>query len=124
MPVHRSVRELIAACGGVASAGTAREWAARVLDAAPTDRAREFVTTLAVESIEVPRKDGEPDARFAEEVLARLEQLAVSRQIAELKSRLQRLNPTENPEYNRTFGDLVALEQRRIALLGRAAGSL
>ena len=124
VPVHQSVRELIAGCGGVASAGTAREWAARVIDAAPTDRAREFITALAVETIEVPRKDGEPDARFAEEVLARLEQLAVSRQIAELKSRLQRLNPTENPEYNRAFGDLVALEQRRIALLGRAAGSL
>ena len=78
VPVHRSVRELIAACGGVASAGTAREWAARVIDAAPTDRAREFITALAVETIEVPRKDGEPDARFAEEVLARLEQLAVA----------------------------------------------
>ncbi|MFI5064535.1 MAG: DNA primase [Streptosporangiales bacterium] len=124
VPVHRSVRELIAACGGVASAGTAREWAARVIDAAPTDRAREFITALAVEAIEAPSKDGEPDARFAEEALARLEVRAVSRQITELKSRLQRLNPIENPEYRRAFGDLVALEQRRKALLQGAAGSL
>ena len=72
----------------------------------------------------MPRKDGEPDARFAEEVLARLEQLAVSRQIAGLKSRLQRLNPTENPEYNRAFGDLVALEQRRHRPARPGAGSL
>ena len=97
MPVHRSVRDLIAGCGGVASAGTAREWAARVMGAAPTDRAREFITALAVETIEAPRRDGEPDARYAEEVLARLAELAVSRKIAELKSRLQRLNPTEEP---------------------------
>jgi DNA primase len=125
VPVHGSVRELIAGCGGVAAAGTAREWAARLIDAAPNDRAREFVTRLAVEPVETPRADGEADARYAEEVLARVAELAVSRQISTLKSRLQRLNPTEGQsDYNRTFGDLVALEQRRKALLDRASGAL
>jgi len=39
---------------------------------------------------------------------------AVDRQIADVKSRLQRLNPIEvAPEYNRLFGDLVTLEKRR-----------
>jgi DNA primase len=125
VPVHGSVRELIAGCGGVAAAGTAREWAARLIDAAPNDRAREFVTRLAVEPVETPRADGEADARYAEEVLARVAELAVSRQISTLKSRLQRLNPTDGQnDYNRTFGDLVALEQRRKALLERASGAL
>ncbi len=125
VPVHGSVRELIAGCGGVAAAGTAREWAARLIGAAPNDRAREFVTRLAVEPVETPRADGEPDARYAEEVLARVAELAVSRQITTLKSRLQRLNPTDSQsDYNRTFGDLVALEQRRKALLERASGAL
>jgi DNA primase len=125
VPVHGSVRELIAGCGGVAAAGTAREWAARLIDAAPNDRAREFVTRLAVEPVETPRADGEADARYAEEVLARVAELAVSRQISTLKSRLQRLNPTDGQnDYNRTFGDLVALEQRRKALLDRASGAL
>ena len=125
VPVHGSVRELIAGCGGVAAAGTAREWAARLIGAAPSDRAREFVTRLAVEPVETPRADGEPDARYAEEVLARVAELAVSRQITTLKSRLQRLNPTDGQnDYNRTFGDLVALEQRRKALLERASGAL
>jgi DNA primase len=55
VPVHGSVRELIAGCGGVAGAGTDREWAARLIDAAPNDRAREFVTRLAVEPVETPR---------------------------------------------------------------------
>jgi DNA primase len=125
VPVHGSVRELIAGCGGVAGAGTDREWATRLIDAAPNDRAREFVTRLAVEPVETPRADGEADARYAEEVLARVAELAVSRQISTLKSRLQRLNPTDSQsDYNRTFGDLVALEQRRKALLERASGAL
>jgi DNA primase len=125
VPVHGSVRDLIAGCGGVAAAGTAREWAARLIDAAPNDRAREFVTRLAVEPVETPRADGEADARYTEEVLARVAELAVSRQISTLKSRLQRLNPTDGQsDYNRTFGDLVALEQRRKALLDRASGAL
>ena len=125
VPVHGSVRDLIAGCGGVTGAGTDREWAARLIDAAPNDRAREFVTRLAVEPVETPRADGEADARYAEEVLARVGELAVSRQISALKSRLQRLNPTDGQsDYNRTFGDLVALEQRRKALLERASGAL
>jgi DNA primase len=124
VPVHRAVREIISSCGGVAGAKSARDWAARLIDAAPNDRAREFLTRLAVEPIETPRKDGEPDARYAEAVLAQVEDLAVSRQIAELKSRLQRLSPVDTKDYNRTFGDLVALEQRHKALMGRASGAL
>jgi DNA primase len=58
-------------------------------------------------------------------VLARVEELAVSRDIATVKSRLQRLNPVAaQGEYNRMFGDLVALEQRRKVLSERASGAL
>jgi DNA primase len=124
VPVHRSVRSLIADCGGVARVGSAREWVARLREAAPNDRAREFVTRLAVEPIEVPRSDGEADARYADAVLARVEELSVSRDIAVIKSRLQRLSPVEEAGYNRTFGDLVSLEQRRKVLSERAAGAL
>ena len=124
VPVHGAVRDIISGCGGVASARSARDWAAQLIDAAPNDRGREFVTRLAVEAIETPRKDGEPDARYAEAVLARVEGLAVGRRVDELKSRLQRLNPVETQDYNRTFGDLVALEQRFKALMGRASGAL
>jgi DNA primase len=125
VPAHVGVRELIAACGGVASASSAREWADRLLAAAPSDSARGFVTRLAVEAVEAPGESGEADAKFAEAVIARVGELAVSRQIADVKSRLQRLSPvTEQPAYNRTFGDLVALEQRRKVLADRASGAL
>lgn len=115
---HRAVRELITGLGGVAAAGPAAEWVDRLLAAAPHDTARTFLTRLAVEAAEVPGASGEPDERYASDVLARLEALAVSRRITALKARLQRMNPvTEPAEYNRLFGDLVALEQRRKGLL-------
>jgi DNA primase len=122
-PPHRAVSELIAGCGGVAGAGPVREWVDRLLRAAPNDMARMFLTRLAVEPVEAPGAEGEPDARFADGVLTRVEELAVSRQIVAVKGRLQRMNPvTEQSGYNRMFGDLVALEQRRKQLLGREDG--
>ena len=123
-PVHASVFGLIAQCGGAGSAAGGREWAERLRAAAPDDRARGFVTRLAVEPLRAPRSDGEADARYADAVLARIEELAVSREIAVIKSRLQRLSPVEDAGYNRMFGDLVALEQRRKVLSERAAGAL
>jgi DNA primase len=121
---HGAVRELIDGCGGARGAAGAQEWVARLRDAAPDDQVRGFVTQLAVEALRVPRADGEPDSRYADAVLARVEELAISRRIAQVKSRLQRLSPVDaRPEYNRTFGDLVALEQRRKALVEKAAGA-
>jgi DNA primase len=123
-PAHQAVRELISGCGGVATAGPVREWVDRLLDAAPHDNARMFLTRLAVEPVEAPGASAEPDDRYADYVLSRLEELAVSRRIALVKSRLQRMNPvTEQPEYAQTFGDLVALEQRRKLLLERSGGA-
>jgi DNA primase len=121
VPVHAAVARLIAGCGGVVSAGRARDWVAALLDAAPDDRARSFVTELAVEAVQVA---GELDEKYADVVLARVGELAVGRQIAAVKARLQRTNPVEDQAaYNKMFGDLVALEQRRQALLNRATGA-
>jgi DNA primase len=124
-PVHAAVFGLIAECGGTGQAAGGREWAERLRGAAPDDRARGFVTRLAVEPVRAPRSDGEADARYAEAVLARIEELSVSREIARIKSRLQRMNPVdEQAAYNRMFGDLVALEQRRKTLHERSGGAL
>lgn len=121
VPAHAAVAGLVAGCGGVVSAGRARDWVAALLDAAADDRARAFVTELAVEALQVT---GEPDEKYADVVLARVGELAVGRQIAAVKARLQRTNPVDDqPAYNRMFGDLVALEQRRKALLDRATGA-
>jgi DNA primase len=120
-PVHRAVFALIAACGGTAAGGgRPRDWVARLRDEAPDERAQAFVTGLAVEPLVIA---GEPDAKYADVVLARVGELAVSREITSVKARLQRMNPVEEQaRYNRMFGDLVALETRRRALLDRGAG--
>jgi DNA primase len=120
-PVHGAVFTLIATCGGTtAGGGSSREWAARLRDEAPNERAQTFVTALAVERLKI---DGEPDVKYADRVLARVGELAVSREISSVKARLQRMNPVEEQAgYNRMFGDLVGLEKRRKALLDRAAG--
>jgi DNA primase catalytic core len=118
---HRGVFGLIAGLGGTGVAGGGREWAARLREEAPNDQARAFVTRLAVEP---PQLTGEPDARYVDKVLARVGELAVSREIATVKSKLQRMNPVQQQaQYNQLFGDLVGLEQRRKALLDRAAGA-
>ncbi len=120
-PVHSAVFTLIAACGGTSAAGGGmREWAARLREEAPNERAQTFVTALAVEPLRIT---GEPDARYADVLLAKVGELAVSREISSVKARLQRMNPVEEQAgYNRMFGDLVGLEKRRKALLDRAAG--
>ena len=83
------------------------------------------MTQLAVEVLQTPGADGEPDARYVSVTLSRVEELAVSRQIAKVKSRLQRTDPVAaQAEYNRMFGDLIGLEQRRRVLIDRASGAL
>jgi len=120
VPVHGAVFGLIVECGGTAAAGSPRDWVGRLREAAPNERAQGVVTELAVDPMQIP---GEPDARYADVVLARVGELAVGREITAVKARLQRMNPVdEQTEYNRLFGDLVGLEKRRKALLDRAAG--
>ena len=121
VPVHATVAGLVAACGGVGSAGRAQDWAAALLEAAPDDQMRAFMTELATEPLQV---SGDPDEKYADVILARVGELAVGREIASVKARLQRMNPEEDQAgYGRMFGELVALEQRRKWLLERAAGA-
>ena len=121
-PVHRAVFTLIAECGGTTSGGgSPRQWTAQLREQAPNERAQAFVTALAVESL---HRNSEPDEKYADALLAKVGELAVSREIASVKARLQRMNPVEEQaSYNRMFGDLVGLEKRRKALLDRAAGA-
>jgi DNA primase len=47
------------------------------------------------------------------------------RRVANLKSKLQRMNPVESPdEYTKAFGQLLALEQEARSLRERAMGGL
>ena len=122
-PAYAALRAAVGAAGGVSSAGQGgQEWVTKVDAAAENEAVRRLVRELAVEPL--PSED-QALTRYATEVLARLEELAATRRIAEVKSRLQRINPVEQSgEYNRLFGELVALEAHRRALRERAIGTL
>ena len=58
-------------------------------------------------------------------VFARLREVAITRTISEIKSKLQRLNPVENAdEYQGIFSELVSLEAKKRAQKELAVGEL
>ena len=80
-----------------------------------------LISELGVETIKVD--DVEKLPRYIAGVLARLQEVWIGRQIAEVKSKLQRMSPIEQgDEYHALFGDLVALEAYRRSLLEQASG--
>ena len=125
-PVHVLIRVAIAAAGGCASVTEDRDrgglWVNDIRAHTTDEVARGLLSALAVEPL---LTDGPPTLRYASARIARVEEVATTRRVMQLKSRLQRLNPVDEPEtYNRLFGQLVALEGERIALRERAIGNL
>ena len=57
---------------------------------------------------------GDVSERLVEDIFRRLKEFVVARQTEDLKARLQRLNPTTNPEeYEALFAELIELERRK-----------
>ncbi len=107
-PSLRQVQETIRKVGGVSTAVGGEAWVGRLLQACPDDAIRSLVTALAVEELhtdwELPR--------YAEVTLTQLQMHAATRRVAELKGRLQRINPIEEAElYTRTYAELIGLER-------------
>jgi DNA primase len=120
-PTYAAIRRAVAGAGGTAAGRSGPEWVERISEYCPDLLTRSTVTELAVERL---RKQGEADERYAAAMLARLQELAVSRQIKTLRSKLQRVNPVEEPdEHVRLFGELVALEQYGRGLREQALGT-
>lgn len=72
---------------------------------------RDLLGALAVEPIHSKK---ELTASYVDVHACRLRELTARRRIDEVKSRLQRMNPvTETTDYNRLYGELIALEQFR-----------
>ncbi|MFI9505262.1 DNA primase [Nocardia sp. NPDC052566] len=121
-PAYAAVRTLIAEAGGTAAGLGGAEWVNAVADRTDDLTLHAFISELSGEPLPVKSADDIP--RFITGVLARVQEAWVGRQIAELKSKLQRVSSTEQPEaYFALFGDLVALEQYRKSLLTQAMGN-
>ena len=116
---YAAVRAAIKAAGGASEGLTGAEW----IDAVRQQAAGigVLVSELGVEAIRVD--DDEKLPRYIGGVMARLQEVWVGRQIAEVKSKLQRMSPIEQgDEYHALFGELVAMEAYRRSLLEQATG--
>ncbi|MFC9436727.1 DNA primase [Nocardia sp. NPDC057030] len=121
-PAYAAVRMLIAEVGGTGAGLGGAEWVNAIADRTDDLTMRALLSELANEPLPVKNASGIP--RFVAGVLARTQEAWVGRQIAELKSKLQRVSSTEEPDaYMALFGDLVALEQYRKSLLTQAMGN-
>ena len=92
------------------------------LDSIQNEELKSLFTELSVEPI---RADGELSEKYVESIIARLHEVAISRTIADAKSKLQRINPAENEvEYQQLFAELVQLESARRTLREKALGAI
>jgi DNA primase len=120
-PGYAAVCTAIVAAGGTGTGTGGAEWLDAVRRKAPSPAAAALISELGVESMRVDDDDKLP--RYISGVLARLQEVWVGRQIAEVKSKLQRMSPVEQgDEYHALFGDLVALEAYRGSLLLQVSG--
>ena len=119
--VHQQLQAAVAAAGGAAAGRTGPAWVERVSEHLPPgSEARAAVNALAVEPL---RSGTDAQSRYAEAMVINLAEQVVAREVAQLKSRVQRLDATgDAEEQGRLFGQLMQLEQRRRALRSRAIG--
>jgi DNA primase len=85
----------------VASSGDVRT----AVTGSDDDKLSRAASALALEPL-----DGDLSMEYAEDVWARLQEFALRRRSAGLRRRLQKLNPTTNPEYDSLFGELIATD--------------
>jgi DNA primase len=115
-PYYRAVFDAVQKLGGPANASTDT-----LVEALPEEPVGNLVSALSVERLHVT---GKPDERLATAYVVRLRELTAMRRINAVKARLQRMNPvTQTTEYNRLFGELVALESHRRTLREGAIGT-
>lgn len=129
VPAHRAVHDVVRAVGGLRAFGdlaaqadgpagldrAVAQWSESVREAAAGTVAG-LVTELAVTPLPADR----PDALsgYARGVVSALVEMGITRRIADMRGRLQRLDP-QDPAYAETFAALVRLEEERRSLRDR-----
>ncbi|MDX2358579.1 DNA primase [Dietzia sp. PP-33] len=120
-PAYARIADALSRAGGCAAGKSGANWVSEVSGSLEDEGLQKLVGLLAVETLRVA-EDALP--RYVSGVLARLQEVWVSGQIADLKSKVQRMSPAGDPEgYSALFGDLVALEEYRRGLLDQAVGA-
>jgi DNA primase len=122
LPAYAALHKAILAAGGTSTGMSGAVLVDAVSQHCPEGTIHSLLSELAVERI--PTR-GELDVTYVSSVLAKLQCEQVARQIAEIKSRLQRMNPiTDGEEYRSAFGDLVAFEEYYRSLIKQTSGAL
>ena len=94
----------------------------KILEKISDHNIKSLATELIVEPIRVDREISD---KYVQSIFARLREVALTRTISEIKSKLQRFNPVENAdEYSAIFTELVSLEAKKRAQKELAVGEL
>ncbi|NHC12592.1 DNA primase [Motilibacter deserti] len=119
-PMHMAVAAAVRAAGGAGAAVPGPAWVGAVREAAADDDVRTAVVTLAVEPL--PATPG-AERRYVVEVLARVEEAAISRHMDELLGRIRRLDPSQDvEEMSALQRELMSLDNQRRTVRDRALG--
>jgi DNA primase len=122
-PAHRGVHDAIQAAGGISAAsGGGSRWADRVSEAAALT-VRPLVSELAVASVpaRVDPLTGLPERRYVDELLVRIQEVALTRQIGDAISAMRRVPPDDSAA-GRELGVQLQVLQRELANLRSKLG--
>lgn len=115
---YRLIRAAITDAGGVSGHREGVDWIAAVQAGVDDIVAQSVLSELAVEPIRCEPEDLGTHIRTT---LARLQEQRVGDRIAQLKSQMQRMRPSDDADaYRGMFAELVDLEKQRKELLNRA----
>ncbi|GAA1237387.1 DNA primase [Oryzihumus leptocrescens] len=119
-PAHRAVHDAIRAAGGPGAAASTGVWADRVTEAAAAT-VRPLVSELAVAPLptRIDGATGLPERRYLNSLLVRVQEVALTRRIADALSALRRME-SGDPEAARALSvQLQGLQRELVALRDR-----
>jgi len=121
-PAHRGVHDAIQAAGGIGAADEPGRWADRVSEAAALT-VRSLVSELAVAPVpaRVDPLTGLPERRYVDELLVRIQEVALTRQIGDAISAMRRVPPDDTAS-GRQLGIQLQNLQRELANLRSRLG--
>ena len=118
-PTYVAMAEAVASLGGAANSDGGAGWIEKVATQMQDPMGAAVVSELAVEDLHCPP---ERLPYYADAIMARMQERWVGSEIADMKSRMQRMRPDlQKEEYNALFADVIALEKYRRSLHERAA---
>ena len=118
-PTYVSVARAIAEAGGAAQSSGGAAWIDQVASHIPDAMGRAVVSELAVDDVECETKRL---PYYADAIMAYMQERWVGNEIADMKSRMQRMRgDLQQEEFRGVFADLMALEKYRRSLQERAA---